>query len=103
MASKDPGIGSVYRRQTYVLGAAEGDTGDTGNTGEVQLLESLASLLLVAGVDDGRRTGGEVALASIDLGVTAAVVLNVLDVGLGDLVIGELFDSGVGHFDGWGK
>lgn len=84
-------------RPTYVLGAAEGHAGDARHAGEVQLLEGLASLLLVAGVDDGGRAGGQVGLAILDVGLVAAVVL--VDGGTLGLVVGKLFDSGVGHFD----
>lgn len=83
---------------TYVLGAAESDTGDSRDAGEVQLLESLASLLLVPGVDDGSGASRHVALAGLNLGLVAAVILLLLDVHLLRLLIGELLDSGVGHF-----
>lgn len=84
--------------QTYVLGAAESNAGDARHAGQVQLLEGLAGLLLVAVVDDGGRAGGQVGLAILVVGLVAAVVL--VDGGTLGLVVGKLFDSGVGHFDG---
>lgn len=83
--------------QTYVLGAAESDTGDARHAGQVQLLEGLAGFLLVAGVDNGGRASGEVSLAIFDVGFVAAVVL--VDGRTLGLVVGKLFDSGVGHCD----
>lgn len=82
-------------RTTYVLGAAEGDTGDAGDVLQAKLSDSLTSLLLVTRVDsDGGAAGnGSLALASIGVGVAA-----LLNVGLGDLVIGEFFNTGIGHF-----
>jgi len=77
--------------QTYVLRAAEGDTVDAGNVLQTQLSDGLAGLLLVTGVDSDGGTSGDVGLAGLGLGVTA-----LLD-SLGDLLIGELFNAGIGH------
>lgn len=83
---------------THVLGSAESDTGDARDTGEVQLLEGLASLLLVAVVDHS-RTSGELALADLlDLGVVAGVILVLLDGGLLGLLVRKFFNAGVRHF-----
>lgn len=84
---------------THVLGAAESDTSDARDTGQAQLLEGLASLLLVAVVDHGGRAGREAALNLLDIGIVAAVVLDLDDL-LG-LLVGELFNSRVGHFCCW--
>lgn len=81
---------------TYVLRSAESDTGDALDTLQVQLLDGLARLLLVAGVDYGRRAGGA-ALTRLDLGVGAVIVLLLLDSGLLGVLVGKLFDTGVGH------
>lgn len=64
----------------------------------MQFLDGLASLLLVAGVDDGGRAGREVGLL-FAIGVGAAVVIVVVDDSLLDLLVGKLFDSRVGHFE----
>lgn len=64
----------------------------------MQLLEGLASLLLVAVVDHS-RTSGELALADLlDLGVVAGVILVLLDGGLLGLLVGKFFNAGVRHF-----
>ena len=84
--------------ETHVLRSAEGDTGDAGDALEVQLLDGLASLLLVTGVDDGGRATSAT-LARLDLGVGAVVILLLLDDGLLGLLVGKLFDTGVGHDD----
>lgn len=86
-----------YQFSTYVLRATESNTGNTRDAGKVQLLEGLAGLLLVTGVDYSSRTSGQVALLLLNVGLIAAVVL--LDGGLRlGVVVGKLFDSGVGHF-----
>ena len=78
---------------TYVLGAAESDTGDAGDVLQTQLANGLTGLLLVARVDgDIGATGDGGLLARLGLGGAA-----ILDVGLGDLLIGKLFNTGVGH------
>lgn len=76
---------------TYVLGAAEGNTGDAGDVLEAKLGNGLASLLLVARVDHDRGTAGDRGL-NLTLGLGVA-----LNVGVGDLLIGKLFNAGVGH------
>lgn len=76
---------------TYVLGAAEGDTGDAGDVLQAELGNGLASLLLVARVDGDSSAGGDAGIAGLGLGVAA--LLNVL----GDILIGKLFNTGVGH------
>jgi hypothetical protein len=83
---------------THVLRAAESDAGDAVDTGEVQLLHSLASLLLVTGVDHGLGASGDAGVAGLDLGLFAAGVIELFDGGLLDLVIGEFLYSRVGHF-----
>lgn len=75
---------------TYVLGAAESDTGDAGNVLQAKLGNGLASLLLATGGNVDSRAGGDGGL-SLGLGVAA------LNVGLGDLLIGKLFNTGIGH------
>jgi len=80
---------------THVLGAAESDAGDAGDTGEVQLLDGLAGLLLVARVDHGGRAGGKAGIAALDIGVVARIIL---DLDVLNLLLGELFNAGVGHF-----
>lgn len=85
--------------KTYVLGAAEGDASDARNSDQVELLESLAGLLLLAGVDNGGRASGETLAELFSFRFVAGLIL-FLDRGLGlGLVVGELFNSGVGHFD----
>lgn len=86
-------------QSTYVLGTAEGNAGDAVDTDQVQLLDGLASLLLVTGVDDGGRAGREVGLL-LAIGVGAAVIIVLVDGGLLGLLVGKLFDSRVGHFEG---
>lgn len=74
----------------YVLGAAEGDTGDARDVLQAELGNGLAGLLLVARVDGDSSAAG-------DDGLVASLRLRVaLDV-LGDLLIGKLFNAGVGH------
>ena len=78
----------------YVLGSAERDTSDAGNVLQAELANGLASLLLVARVDGDSGTAGDGGLvASLRLGGAAGI----LNVGLGDLLIGKLFNTGVGH------
>lgn len=84
---------------THVLGAAESDAGDAGDGLEVQLRDSLASLLLVAGVDHGLGASGKAGVASLDIGLVIAGVVEILDLGLLNLLLGELLNSGIGHFD----
>lgn len=79
------------RSLTYVLGAAEGDTGDARDVLQAELGNGLASLLLVARVDGDGSAGGNAGITGLGLGV--ADLLNVL----GDLVIGKLFNTGIGH------
>jgi len=93
-----PPISSRKTTGTHVLRSSESDTGDARDAGEVQLLEGLASLLLVAVVDHS-RTSGELALADLlDLGVVAGVILVLLDGGLLGLLVGKFFNAGVRHF-----
>jgi len=82
---------STVGAMTYVLGAAEGDTGDAGDVLQAELGNGLASLLLVTRVDGDSSAGGNAGVAGLGLGV--ATLLNVL----GDLLIGKLFNTGVGH------
>lgn len=84
---------------THVLGAAEGNAGDARHALEVQLLNGLASLLLVAGVDYGLGASGKAGVASLDIGLVIAGVVEILDLGLLNLLLGELLNSGIGHFD----
>jgi len=85
---------------THVLRAAEGDAGDAGDASEVQLLHELASLLLVAGVDHGLGASGDAGITSLDVGLIAGVIVELLNLGVLGLVLrGELLDSGVGHFE----
>lgn len=84
-------------QMTHVLGPAEGDAGDALNVLQAELRDGLAGLLLVARVDSDLGTSG-------DAGVAGALVARLgagLIVGnLGDLLlglVGELFDTGVGH------
>lgn len=84
--------------QTYVLGSAEGDASDALDAGQVQLLHGLASLLLVARVNDGGRASGQAGVARLDFGIGAVIVLLFLDGDVLGLLVGQLFDSGVGHF-----
>lgn len=79
------------RSLTYVLGAAESDTGDAGDVLQAELGNGLASLLLVARVDGDGGAGGNAGITGLGLGV--ADLLNVL----GDLLIGKLFNTGIGH------
>lgn len=97
MSAQTLGGSSSSGNFTYVLGAAEGDAVDAGNADEVQLLEGLASLLLVAGVDYGSRASGEVGLAILGVGLVAALLL--LNGRTLSLVVGKLFNAGVGHFE----
>jgi hypothetical protein len=67
----------------------------------VQLLERLASLLLVARVDHGRRAGRDagVAIPSLAIGVvSAAVIVKLFDLGGLGILVGKLLNSGVRHF-----
>lgn len=75
---------------SYVLGAAEGDTGDARDVLQAELGNGLAGLLLVARVDGDSSTAG-------DDGLLASLRLRVALDGLGDLLIRELFNTGVGH------
>lgn len=85
-----------WKGPTYVLRAAEGDASDARDAGEVELLEGLAGLLLVAVVDYGSRASGKLALADI---LIIGDIVGLLDGRLLEgLVVGKLFDSGVGHF-----
>lgn len=80
---------------SYVLGTTESDTSDAGNVLQAELANGLASLLLVARVDgDSGTTGDGGLIASLRLGGAAGI----LNVGLGNLLVGELFNTGVGHF-----
>lgn len=80
----------LVARCSYVLGAAESDTGDAGNVLQAELGDGLASLLLVTGVDgDSSTAGNDGLIASLGFGVAFDV--------LGNLLIGELFNTGVGH------
>jgi hypothetical protein len=79
----------------YVLGTAESDTSDARDVLQTELANGLASLLLVARVNGNSSTTGDGGLLT---GLGLRGVGGVLDVGLGDLLIGELFDTGVGHF-----
>ena len=63
----------------------------------MELLHGLAGLLLVAGVDDGIGASGQAGVASLDLGVGAAVIILLFDGDLLRLVIRKLFNSGVRH------
>lgn len=82
-----------------VLGSSQGDTSDAGDLGQAKLSNRLARLLLVARVDNSGVASGDV-LASLDLGVgvVGSLILNV-DLLLDDLIVRELFDTGVRHFD----
>jgi hypothetical protein len=61
-----------------------------------KLSNSLAGLLFVARVNgNGSTTGDGGLLTSFGLGVASSI----LDTGLGDFIVGEFFDSGVGHVD----
>lgn len=92
----------LSKLKTYVLGPAEGDTSDARNSDQVQLLESLAGLFLLAGVDNSSRASGESLAELFSFGFVAGLIL-FLDRGLGlGLVVGELFNSRVGHFDDYG-
>lgn len=82
---------------THVLWSAESDTGDARDAGQVQLLNGLARLLLVTGVDDGAGASGQV-VAGLDFGVRAVVIILVDGHLLGGFLLGELLDSRVGHF-----
>lgn len=86
----------LRRNSTYVLGAAEGHAGDATDALELELLNGLASLLLVAGVDDLGRSRGTALVTSLDLRVGAVILLVDLGAVLG-LLVGEFFDTGVGH------
>ena len=86
---------------TYVLRSTQGDTGDVRDTLEVQLLDGLAGLLLIAGMDHSGRAGSA-ALARLDLRVRAFVVLLLLDRSLLRLLVGQLFNARVGHGCGRG-
>lgn len=92
-AREDQPIPSL-RETTYVLRAAEGDTSDAGDVLQAELGNGLASLLLVTGVNGDRSAAGDGGLLA-GLGLVRAA--SVLDVGLGDLLIRELFNTGVGH------
>lgn len=66
----------------------------------MKLLQGFAGLLLVAGVDYGSRTSGEVSLAGFLFSfrlITA--ILNFLEGRLLGIVVRELFNSGVRHFE----
>jgi hypothetical protein len=80
---------------TYVLRSAEGDTGDARDVLQAELANGLTGLLLVAGLDADGGAGRDVGLlAGLGLGAAAGL----FDVGLaGDLLIGELFDTRIGH------
>ena len=77
-----------------VLGAAEGDAGDALDVLQAELANGLAGLLLVPVVNGDGSACGDVGLAGLRLGVRVAS-LN-LDVLHG--LVGDLFDTGVGHF-----
>jgi hypothetical protein len=85
-------------KNTYVLGAAESDTVDARDADEVELLEGLASLLLVAGVDYGSRARRKVGFTLILLDVRLVAVLLGLNGRTLGIVIGKLFNAGVRHF-----
>lgn len=95
--AKPTDMGTFGCLSTYVLGSAKSDSGNARDASEVQLLNSLASLLLVAVVDYGSRASRQVALAILGIGLVAAVLL-LLDSRSLSLLIRELLDSGVGHF-----
>ena len=83
---------------TYVLGAAESDTVDARDADEVELLEGLAGLLLVAGVDYGSRSSRKVGLTLALLNVRLVAVLLGLSGRTLGIVVGKLFNAGVRHF-----
>ena len=64
----------------------------------MQLLNGLAGLLLVAGVDNSLGAGRKT-LAALSIGVIAGVIIDLLDVGDLGILIGELLNTGVGHLD----
>lgn len=80
---------------THVLRSAEGDACDALDVLQAELGDGLASLLLVAGVDGDRRALGDHGIALL-LRLAGLLLLN-LDILLLGL-IGELFNTGVGHF-----
>jgi hypothetical protein len=91
-------VGKVPKRCfTYVLRSAESDASNAIDFVQVQLLQSLASLLLIARVDHSGRATGNAGVAALLLGLIAALLL--LDGGLLGLVVGELLDTGVRHLD----
>jgi hypothetical protein len=86
---------SAGKAHAYVLGSAESDTSDTGDVLQAELANGLAGLLLVARVNgDGGTTGDGGLLASLGLRVAAGI----FDLGLGDLIVREFFNTGIGHF-----
>ncbi len=62
----------------------------------MQLLDGLSRLLLVTGVDYSSRASGA-ALTRIDLRVGAVVLIMLLDCGFLGFLVGEFFDTRVGH------
>lgn len=80
---------------SYVLGSAEGDTSNSRDVLQAELSNGLSGLLLVTGVNgDSGAAGDGGLLSSLRLGAAARI----FDVRLGDFLVGELFDSRVGHF-----
>lgn len=82
---------------TYVLGSPEGDTGDALNLLQAELGNGLARLLLVARVDSDGRASWDGSLSGLSLRVGA--VLGLLNIDLLLLLVGEFFNSWVGHVD----
>lgn len=82
---------------THVLGPAESDAGDALDVLQAELRNGLAGLLLVARVDGNLSTGGDAGVAGA---LVARLGAGLLIGNLGDLLlglVGELFDTGVGH------
>jgi hypothetical protein len=64
---------------------------------QAELANGLSGLLLVTGVDGDSGTSGDAGLlTSLGLRVAASV----LNVGLGNLLVRELFNTGISHFCG---
>jgi hypothetical protein len=85
---------------TYVLRSAKGNAGDALDVLQSQLGDGLASLLLVAGVHSDGGTCGDARLlltCRLSLGLVAGFrILNLCDL---LVLVGELFDTWVGHGD----